>query len=130
MRTIEVVGAAIVRGATVLAALRGPQMTLPGVWEFPGGKVEPGETPRACLAREIDEELGVCVDVGELVARGMAIAAQRRIVLDVYRCGLVDDDVEPRAREHAELRWVPLAELAELTWAEADLPAVRRLLRG
>lgn len=128
MRTIEVVGAAIVRGSTVLAALRGPQMTLPGVWEFPGGKVEAGETPQACLAREIDEELGVRVEVEEFVARGIVTMIDRRIVLDVYRCNLVEEQ-EPRAREHAELRWVELADLEELTWAEADLPAVRRLSR-
>ena len=59
MRRITVVGAVIVRDGHILAARRGPKMSLAGLWEFPGGKVEPGEDPREALAREIREELDV-----------------------------------------------------------------------
>lgn len=129
VKTLQVVGAAVIRGDTVLAALRGPEMSHPGVWEFPGGKVEEGERPQETLAREILEELGVKVEVHELVERGVSVVEGRRIVLDVYRCSLADD-AEPAAVEHAELRWVSVSKLHELDWAEADLPAVRALVAG
>lgn len=125
MDTVRVVGAAIVRDGLVLAALRGSGMSHPGVWEFPGGKVEDGEDAAAALAREIAEELGVAITVGAHLARGEALVGERRILLDVYRCTIVKG--APQAREHAELRWVALDALDELQWAEADLPALRAL---
>lgn len=63
-RRIRVVGAVIVSGGEVLAAQRGASMSLPGLWEFPGGKVEAGEAPQAALRREIREELSVDIRVG------------------------------------------------------------------
>ena len=81
-----VVGAAIVRDGRCLVAKRSPTMRAPGKWEFPGGKVEVGETPHDALVREISEELGVTIEVGALLGRGTATP----IVLDVYladKCG-------------------------------------------
>lgn len=127
MKTIWVVGAAILRDDEVLAALRGPSMSHPGVWEFPGGKVEEGETPRECLARELEEELGVEADVGELIARGESTVDGRRIILDVFACRIRAG--QPVAREHAELRWVSRTAIDDVEWAEADLPAVDALRR-
>lgn len=123
--TLHVVGAAIVRDGRVLAARRSPAMPLPGRWEFPGGKVEDGETPEAALAREIAEELGVTVRVGALVGTGEDEQARRRIRLDVYACELVSG--EPKAREHDRLAWVGAGELGGLDWAAADVPVLAPL---
>lgn len=125
-RRIAVVGAVLERGDLILAARRAPGMTQPGLWEFPGGKVEPGETPAEALRREIAEELGCTVDVGVHVATCEHENGSGIVILDTYRCTLVTG--EPRPLEHAELRWLPPEQLAGLPWSPADLPTVRRLL--
>ncbi|AST00630.1 DNA mismatch repair protein MutT [Geobacillus thermocatenulatus] len=126
-RTIYVVGAAIrnERG-DILCALRAPDMSLPNVWEFPGGKVEEGERPEDALVREIREELGCTISVGELLADVFHEYEHAIVHLRTYEARLVDG--EPRAREHAELRWVPLQALRSLEWAPADIPTVEALL--
>jgi 8-oxo-dGTP diphosphatase len=126
-RVVHVVGAAIFNEqGDVLCALRGPQMSMPNVWEFPGGKVEEGESPEAALVREIREELGCTVSVGKLLADVFHEYEHAVIHLRTYEAHLTDG--EPRAREHAELRWVPLSQLRALAWAPADLPTVEALL--
>ncbi|MDF2652440.1 MAG: (deoxy)nucleoside triphosphate pyrophosphohydrolase, partial [Paenibacillus sp.] len=68
MKKIDVVGAVIFNNNNeVLCALRSQTMSLPGLWEFPGGKIEPNETPQECLVREIQEELNCSIQVGDLV---------------------------------------------------------------
>jgi 8-oxo-dGTP diphosphatase len=125
-RRIAVVGAVLERGGLILAARRAPGMTQPGLWEFPGGKVEPGETPAEALRREIAEELGCTVDVGAHVATCEHENGSGIVILDTYRCTLVAG--EPRASEHDEIRWLAPEDLADLPWSPADLPTVRRLL--
>jgi 8-oxo-dGTP diphosphatase len=130
VRKIHVVAAALIRDGRCLVAQRAEGSSMALRWEFPGGKVEEGEEPRAALSRELAEELGVTVSVGEHLGRGEAPAGAVRIVLDVYAGELMTG--EPRALEHRELRWCSAEELAELDWAEADVPvvsAVERLLR-
>ncbi len=107
-------------------------MSSVGRWEFPGGKVEVGETPEAALVREIDEELGVDVKVESWLGRGMASAGVAssdadRIVLDVYICHL--EAGEPQAREHDALRWITIDEISLLDWALADVPVLPLLAR-
>jgi 8-oxo-dGTP diphosphatase len=127
MREVHVVGAAIIDGRLCLAAQRGPAMRLPGKWEFPGGKVEPGEPPAAALEREIREELGLDIAVGELLATGRARDADLLIVLDVYLATLRGGTL--RLHEHASARWLGADQLAALDWADADLPALTALAR-
>jgi 8-oxo-dGTP diphosphatase len=102
-----------------------------GKWEFPGGKVEQGETEIDALVRECDEELGVRVDVGQRVGGDVRLA-HGRAVLKVYAARLAGA-AEPRALEHGELRWLGADELDSVVWLPADAPivaALRPMLRA
>jgi len=120
-----IVGAAIIHDGRVLACERTSPPEVAGRWEFPGGKVEPGESEVEALVRECDEELGVRVEVGPRVGRDVRLA-HGRAVLRVYAARLVDAD-EPRAIEHGELRWLGADELDSVVWLPADAPIVAAL---
>ncbi len=120
-----VVGAAIIEGGRVLACERSAPPEVAGRWEFPGGKVEPGEAETDALARECVEELGVRVAVGARVGRDVRMA-HGRSVLRVYAARLLHGD-EPKALEHAALRWLSAAELDSVDWLPADVPIVAAL---
>lgn len=122
MAAIHVVGAAIVHDGKCLVAQRGVGMSLAGKWEFPGGKVEPGEAPDVALAREIEEELGLRISVGRLLGSGTSAVGQRVINLDVYAATIVSGDLN--LREHAQIVWASGHELADFDWAEADIPCI------
>lgn len=125
-KPLHVVGAATVDGGRCLVARRGPAMAEPGKWEFPGGKVEPGETPREALARELREELGLEVEVGRLLGRGTGRIDGLTLRLDVYLAVLRRG--RPVPHEHDAVVWAGPEELARLEWAAADVPVVARLL--
>ena len=130
VRRIEVVGAVIVRDGLVLCTRRGPG-DLEGSWEFPGGKREPDESATDALVREIREELGCLVTVGERVLTTEHEYEAFAVALTTFYCTLAEG--EPTLSEHTEAAWLPPERLAELDWAPADLSAVaevRRLLTG
>ena len=122
-----IVGAAIVADGRVLACARAHPPELAGRWEFPGGKVEPGESETAALARECHEELGVRVAVGERVGADIPLG-HRRTVLKIFAARLLDGD--PRPLEHAEIRWLARHELHTVAWLPADAPIVEALRAG
>jgi 8-oxo-dGTP diphosphatase len=126
LEAMRVVGAAIVEAGLCLVAQRGPAMAEPGKWEFPGGKVEAGENPRAALAREVAEELGIAVAIGRRLGRGSLPGPARPLVLDVYLASWQGGTLE--LREHQAWRWVGPEEVAELDWAEADRPVLPALV--
>jgi 8-oxo-dGTP diphosphatase len=119
-----VVGAAIRSGTRVLAAARAYPPELAGLWEFPGGKVEPDETEAEALVRECREELGVEITVGERVG-GDLVTGGGRFLLRVYFAELRGG--EPVAKEHAELRWLDPSELDSVPWLPGNRPAVETL---
>lgn len=121
-RQVDVVGAVIIREGTVLCVQRGNAGTLPGKWEFPGGKVEPGEEAVAALAREIREELDCAVDVGDLLTTTVYDYPFGTVKLMTYVCALTEGD--PSLTEHAAMMWALPGQLTELDWAAADIPAV------
>ena len=117
---VHVVGAAIVRDARVLAARRTAPERLAGMWEFPGGKVEPGETDAQALVRELQEELGVTAVVGDRVGPELVLgdSAVMRVYLATLTAG------EPVAHEHDALRWLTADELDDVPWIPADAPVL------
>ena len=121
-KSLEVVGAVIVREGQILCAQRGHHGQLPGVWEFPGGKVEHGESKAEALIREIREELSVEISVGTQVERTLHEYDFATINLTTFRCSIVSGDLS--ASEHSRLVWLYPADLFSLRWAPADVPAV------
>ncbi|WP_087003492.1 (deoxy)nucleoside triphosphate pyrophosphohydrolase [Brevibacterium yomogidense] len=127
-KRIVVVGAVLVRNGDVLCAQRSQDMTLPGMWEFPGGKLELGESAQQALVRELDEELAIEAEIGERVDETEYEYDFGVVNLTTYWGNIISG--EPQAREHAELRWLPIAELAQLDWAPADIPAVEKIIKA
>lgn len=119
---IHVVGAVVVEDGQVLCAQRGAEGSLPGLWEFPGGKVEPGESPAEALAREMQEELGCVVEVGKEVTTTSHEYDFGIVTLTTFYCRLIAGT--PQAKEHAAIAWLVPTDLMTLPWAPADLPAV------
>ena len=123
---VQVVGAALLRDRPlrVLSCRRTSPPALAGRWEFPGGKVDPGESDREALARELQEELGVRAEIGERL--GPQIDLGGTAVLRVYRARLLDGE-EPRLLDHDAHRWLTAEQLDDVPWIEADRPVVEAL---
>jgi 8-oxo-dGTP diphosphatase len=109
----------------VLCALRSAAMSMPGLWEFPGGKIEPDEDPKQALQREIREELGCDITVGDLVADATHAYPHIMVRLLTYEASIEQGAAVPS--EHELLIWLPVTQLHTLEWAPADLPTLRAL---
>jgi 8-oxo-dGTP diphosphatase len=125
---IDVVAAVIRReDARILITQRLPDDTLGGYWEFPGGKVDPGEELRAALARELREELGLETQIGAEIHHIIHAYPDRDVRLFFYEARIVSG--EPQKIEVADLRWVTLDEIGEYQFPEADRPLLEQLRR-
>lgn len=125
--TEVVCGVILDRDGKVLVCRRGQDRHMGGLWEFPGGKLEVEETPEAALSRELEEELGISVEVGEkLDAVVEWTDGSVAIRLTGYWCRISQCD--PVALEHEEVKWCDVIELEVLEWAEADVPLVREVI--
>lgn len=125
---IKVVAAIINLDGQYLIARRKEDKKNGGLWEFPGGKIEPGESPEDALAREIKEELNVDIEVGEFFDADIHRYEQATIELAAYSASLLSYDF--RLADHDELRWVALPDFGEYQFSEADhflIEEIRRL---
>lgn len=123
---LHVVAGLLLRDGRVLVARRGPGMALAGAWEFPGGKVEAGETPWAALERELREELSIETRTGGRLAVSEFAGEGRPIRLEGWCSRLVCG--EPVAREHDALAWLRPGEVNRVLLAPADLPLLDALI--
>ncbi len=122
---LTVVAAALVDGeGRVLVQQRPPGKPMAGLWEFPGGKVEPGELPEAALCRELEEELGISVDPASLAPATFAseTLGERHLLLLLYT--LREWGGEPQARHATALQWVHPPALRDLAMPPADIPLI------
>ena len=133
---VLVVAAAVVdrldRPRRLLAARRRRPATLVGRWEFPGGKVDPGETPEQALHRELCEELGVTVTLGPEVPGPEADGSWRisaRYQLRLWTAEVVGGEPQPLV-EHDELRWLEPGQWLDVPWLDPDVPIVEALARA
>lgn len=125
---VHVVCAVLERDGLVLVAKRPEGKRLAGFWEFPGGKIEPGESAEAALHRELREELGCEVEV---LASGPSVLHDYewgRILLHPFRCRLRQGSPDLVAHEHSALKWVKRQDLAQIRLAPADIPILEWLL--
>jgi 8-oxo-dGTP diphosphatase len=123
---LHVAAAIFIRDQKVLACRRAPHKSSPGLWEFPGGKVEPGETSFVALVREIKEELGFECKPRETYDVSITKVGELEIKLETIVCPY-DSDQELSSTDHDEFRWLEIDELHKVKWAKPDRPAVKKL---
>lgn len=129
MKKLVKVVAAIIENEKkeILCALRSPDMSIPNMWEFPGGKVEKGEDIFSALRREIEEELECKVKTDGVVFNDNTHEYESFIInLLSIKCRIIEGT--PTAREHSKFIWLKRENLSSLKWAPADIPAVEQLM--
>ena len=124
MKRIEVVAAVIENGGKVFATQRGYGEYKDG-WEFPGGKVEPGETLQMALRREISEELATEIEVGSLITTVEYDYSTFHLTMHCFRCRVLSGELE--LLEHEAARWLSHDELYSVDWLPADIEVVKML---
>lgn len=121
----EVTAAIIIYDGKVLIAQRANNQKLAGKWEFPGGKIEPGETPEECLKREIKEELGINIEVDEFFGKSVYKYNTGEIKLLAYKAKWIEGNF--KLMVHSQIKWVKPCELENYNFAPADIPFTKKL---
>lgn len=126
MKTIRVVAALVERGGRYLITQRRESAVLPLLWDFPGGRVEDGETDEAALAREVDERLGARVEVGQLISFVNHPYEKYAVDLYLYECTLLGDELQRRAVR--DFAWVTSKEMEAYPFTPVDEASMSKLL--
>ena len=124
MKTIEVVAAVIYEDGAYFATQRG-YGEFEGLWEFPGGKIESGESREVALKREIQEELGVDIAIENLLCTTEYDYPSFHLTMHCYLCNIASGEIE--LREHKSARWLSVDMLDSVEWLSADLEVVEKL---
>jgi 8-oxo-dGTP diphosphatase len=125
---IRVTAAILTASGKVFIAKRKPPGRMPGMWEFPGGKIEAGETPEQCLKRELHEEFGIDAAIGRHVGTSVYPYEFYTVELMAYRTKVLAGDI--RLNDHADMAWVAPGDLDRYEFAPADIPFVEMIRRG
>jgi 8-oxo-dGTP diphosphatase len=125
-KNIHVVGAVIINNSKILCAQRGPDKSLPLLWEFPGGKIENNESPEEALIREINEEMDCEISVGEKIVTTIHEYDFGVVHLTTFYCELLNGT--PKLIDHVSVKWLERKELHTLDWAPADIPTIDILI--
>ncbi|MDA8642009.1 8-oxo-dGTP diphosphatase MutT [Schleiferiaceae bacterium] len=129
MKTVEVVAGIILNDSDRIYCVQRGESSKPYIskkWEFPGGKLEEGETREEALIRELKEELKIDVNPFEFVITIDHTYPDFRIIMHVFKCNILNDN-EPVLTEHLQSKWLTVSELDNLDWAAADIPIVKSL---
>ena len=124
MKTVRVAAAVIRNGGRIFATQRG-YGEFKDCWEFPGGKIEPGETPQEALAREIREELDADITVGQLIETVEYDYPEFHLSMDCFWCGLNSQELV--LREHKDARWLTADDLYSVDWLPADIGIIGKI---
>ena len=124
MKVIEVVAAIIEHDGTYFVTQRG-YGEFEGMWEFPGGKIEPGESRKVALRREIQEELGVDITIENLLCTTEYNYPSFHLTMHCYLCSITSGEIV--LREHKSARWLTPAEMGSVEWLPADKDVISRL---
>ncbi|HHU36047.1 MAG TPA: 8-oxo-dGTP diphosphatase MutT [Treponema sp.] len=121
------VAAAVIenRNGRILIARRKADISLGGYWEFPGGKIEDGETPAECAVRELREEMNVRIDTGDIIAETVYDYGDKVVNLIAVRAILLDGNLH--LRYHDEIRWVSIHEMDDFLFAPADEAIIEKI---
>ncbi|TDM04611.1 (deoxy)nucleoside triphosphate pyrophosphohydrolase [Macrococcus carouselicus] len=125
---IKVVGAIILKNDKILCAQRSESMSLPLLWEFPGGKIELDESPEDALVRELKEEMNCDIEVLDKVVTTVHEYDFATIELTTFYSRLISDSIN--LAEHKQIKWLSAHELHLLEWAPADIPAVKKIMEN
>lgn len=122
MSKVSIACIALLNGK-ILVAHRNPTGQMGGRWEFPGGKVESGETDKEAVIREINEEFGINVEVGEKIAEASFVHNEENVLLHAYRIFVPHDGIEKKyiLTEHTEYNWIPIEDVLKLNFVDSDL---------
>lgn len=127
-KIIEVVGAILENpNGDIFCAMRPKDKTFPGMWEFPGGKIEEGEEPKRALEREIKEELNIDIRADKVFDEVQKEYEEFIIKLSTYNCTVLDFS-EFKLVEHQEFKWIKKESLMTLDWVPTDIPTVEKLM--
>ena len=117
---VLVTAAIIINNGLILIAQRDNNQKLAGKWEFPGGKIEPGETPEECLKREINEELGIDIEIDSFFGKSVYRYPAGEITLFAYKAKWIEGNL--KLTVHSQVKWVKPCELEKYNFAPADIP--------
>jgi 8-oxo-dGTP diphosphatase len=126
VKRIKVTAGVITDQDKVLITRRAPKENFAGGWEFPGGKIESNETPQACLARELKEELNIDVSVGKFCTEITHNYGNVNVQLIAYYCTIVDGEIQISV--HDKYKWVKISELLKYNLLPADIPIAKKLM--
>lgn len=124
---LKVTAAILIKDNMIFIAKRGPEGRFAHLWEFPGGKIEPGEKPEECLTREMREEFAIDVSVDAFFTESVHTFPGGKIIVFAYFCSWTGGELSPM--EHEEYRWVTADELGGFDFAPADAPIAAKLMR-